>query len=340
METELLIVSRRGDGWQTDVQLSGLHAQCLAADPLHPQTVYCGTFGEGLWLSHDGGGSWSPASEGIDLKQVTAVAAGSRLGENGHGVAWAGTEPSSLFRSDDGGKTWRMQPALLTMPSKPTWSFPPRPYTHHVRWIEPDQAVPERLFVCIEAGAVLRTLDGGQTLEDRRPDAPIDAHTLRTHRLAPGWLYAAAGDGYGSPGQGYAYSYDSGDTWHRFGEGLRHHYLWSLAVDPQNPTLVLVSAARSPDAAHNLARAESTLYRRLGNGPWEEVRSGLPDPQGTLSAVLAANEAELGVFYAASNRGLYRSADTGLTWEQLDIPWPERYQRSHPAALLVTGEPS
>ena len=26
-------------------------------------------------------------------------------------------------------------PALTELPSVPTWSFPPRPYTHHVRWI-------------------------------------------------------------------------------------------------------------------------------------------------------------------------------------------------------------
>jgi len=336
LENELLIVTRRGSAWQSEAQLAGLPIQCLAADPRRPANVYCGTFGKGLWRSQDGGASWSPANQGLSLDQVTALAV-SRPGEaNGQGTIWAGTEPSSLFRSDDEGSTWRMQPALLAMPSRATWSFPPRPSTHHVRWIEPDAAVPGRLFVCIEAGALLRSFDGGKTFEDRRPDSPRDSHTLRTHRLAPGWVYAAAGDGYGHPGRGYAYSYDGGDTWGFFGEGLRYHYLWGLAVDPGNPALVIVSAARSPEAAHDRARAESTLYRRLGNAPWQEVTAGLPDPSGTLSAVLATNETEPGVFYAASNRGLYRSADGGLSWERLGVQWPEP---NRPQALVVTGEP-
>jgi hypothetical protein len=27
---------------------------------------------------------------------------------------------------------------LRQLHSAPTWSFPPRPYTHHVRWMTPD----------------------------------------------------------------------------------------------------------------------------------------------------------------------------------------------------------
>jgi hypothetical protein len=41
------------------------------------------------------------------------------------GAVYAGTEPSALFRSDDGGETWRELTALLELPSRPTWSFPP-----------------------------------------------------------------------------------------------------------------------------------------------------------------------------------------------------------------------
>jgi hypothetical protein len=54
------------------------------------------------------------------------------------GAIYAGTEPSALFRSDDGGRTWRELRALLDLPSSPTWSFPPRPWTSHVRWIPPN----------------------------------------------------------------------------------------------------------------------------------------------------------------------------------------------------------
>ena len=51
------------------------------------------------------------------------------------GAVYAGTEPSALYRSDDGGETWHELESLLELPSRPTWSFPPRPWTSHVRWI-------------------------------------------------------------------------------------------------------------------------------------------------------------------------------------------------------------
>jgi hypothetical protein len=43
-------------------------------------------------------------------------------------------------------------PELRALPSANTWSFPPRPHTHHVRWIEADVSVAHRVFVAIEAG--------------------------------------------------------------------------------------------------------------------------------------------------------------------------------------------
>jgi len=56
-----------------------------------------------------------------------------------------------------------------------------------------------------------------------------------------------------------------------------------------------------------------------------------------LSSVLAANQAEPGVFYAANNLGLYRSADAGRSWEQLDIPLAERRHARRPADVTVVG---
>jgi hypothetical protein len=57
--------------------------------------------------------------------------------------------------------------------------------------------------------------------------------------------------------------------------------------------------------------------------------------------VLAANEAEPGVFYAANNLGLYRSADAGRSWEGLDvldIPWSQERDAHRPASMVVVDE--
>ena len=87
------------------------------------------------------------------------------------GAVYAGTEPSRLFRSEDQGESWRELEALLELPSRPTWSFPPRPWTSHVRWIAPSPHDADLLLVGIELGGLMRSDDGGQSWEDHRPGA-------------------------------------------------------------------------------------------------------------------------------------------------------------------------
>lgn len=303
--------------WTASLVLAGHECKCLAVDPHRPQQVYCGTFDAGLWCSDDAGATWNPVTGELPHPAVTAVAVSPLEEQRGAGVLWAGTEPSALFRSEDSGHTWQEQQGLQTLPSKPTWSFPPRPWTHHVRWIEPDPTVAERLFVGIELGGVMRSLDGGQTWEDRKPNSQHDCHTLRTHPLAPGLLYEAAGGG-------FAESRDGGATWQRDDDGMRHHYLWGLAVDPGDPETVVVSASPGPRAAHNDQYAEAMLYRRTQGESWQPLSEGLPEAKGTRAYVLATHPAEPGVFYAATRRDLYRSANGGVSWQKQAIDWPEQ----------------
>jgi photosystem II stability/assembly factor-like uncharacterized protein len=336
MGHELLVAGRWNGSWRTERRLEGSSPQAVAAEPSRPEVVYCGTFDRGLWRSVDAGDSWERVGEDVvrDLVMAVAVSAVERSGE--HGVVYVGTEPSAVYRSEDGGETWRELGGLSELPSAPEWNFPPRPETHHVRWISPDPNTSGRLFVAIEAGALIQTPDGGETWEDRTPDGPRDTHTLATHKDAPDRLYSAAGDGFTAAGRGYAESGDAGATWERFAEGLRHHYLWSVAVDPGDPETVVVSAASSPWQAHDPGTAESTIYRKTAGEPWQEVLEGLPPVEGRNVAVLAANQDEPGVFYALTNEGLYRSSDAGSSWERLEIGQKDHYGR--PTGLTVIGD--
>lgn len=336
MEDELLVAHPLNGRWQTESHLAGTQAICLATDPKRGGRVYCGTSGRGLFRSSDAGHSWQPVGEGIRSAKVTAVAVSEVDRANDYGVVYAGTELSAMFRSEDGGNTWRELKAFAQLPSAPTWSFPLRPETNHVRWITPDPLLSGRVFVAIEAGALVRTLDGGEHWEDRRQDGPYDTHTLVMHLKAPDRLYSAAGDGYSHPGKGYNESHDGGDTWLRPDEGLKHHYLVSVAVDPADPNTIVISGATSPAEAHRRSDARSFIYRRLGETTWQATSEGLPEAKGTIVAVLATNKSEPHVFYALTNKALYRSPDAGQHWEQVNIPWKRGYQDQHQQAILVT----
>jgi photosystem II stability/assembly factor-like uncharacterized protein len=311
-----LLIARRTSAWGVEQHLRGQSPECVAVDPLNPSRVYCGTAGAGLFKTLDGGRKWEPVGPGIDYPMITSVAVAHAESPEGFASVYAGTEPSAVFRSDTGGETWAELAGLRALPSAATWSFPPRPHTHHVRWIEADVSADDRLFVAIEAGALVRTFDSGRTWHDRVRGGPYDTHTAATHALAPGRIYSAAGDGYFE-------STNAGDSWSSPEDGLRHGYLVGVAVDPADPETVVVSAAESPFVAYRPQSAETYVYRRGGDGPWEQAMSGLPDAKGTTANRFATHPSEPGVIYAVNNRGLFRSDDAGGNWKLLEVTWPQ-----------------
>lgn len=288
----------------------------MAVDPRDPARVYCGTAGAGLFRSGDSGRNWEAVGPGIDHPTITAVAVGYADAADAFGIIYAGTEPSAVYRSETGGQSWVDLAGLRALPSAVAWSFPPRPDTHHVRWIEADVTAADRVFVAIEAGALVRTFDGGRTWHDRVRGGPYDTHTAATHPLAPGRIYSAAGDGYFE-------SSDAGESWRSPENGLRHRYLVAVAVDPADPDTVVVSATAGPGTAYRPQRAEAYVYRRTGLERWEQAMLGLPEARGTTASRFGTHPSEPGVIYAANNRGLFRSDDAGRSWKALDISWPE-----------------
>ena len=312
LDDRLLVIE--GEDWAARERPVADSLECVAAAPERPDRVLLGTADAGLQRSTDGGDSWETALSTDD--RVTAVT----VSPHDPDVVWAGTEPSRVCRSTDGGASWTERPGLQDLPSADRWSFPPRPHTHHVRWIAVDPADPERLYVAIEAGALVRTEDGGETWQDHPEGARRDNHTLGTHPDAPGRVYTAAGDG-------YAESRDGGDSWSYPQEGLDHRYVWGLAVGA-DPADVVVSAATGARSAHR-TDGTSYVYRRTDEG-WERSMAGLPDADGLARAVLAAHD---GRCYGLTNHGVFTS-ERGSEWASLGLAWPAEYDQV-PRGLAV-----
>jgi photosystem II stability/assembly factor-like uncharacterized protein len=282
--------------------------RCVAADG---DELLVGTFGEGLERRTADG--FVTVLDG----SVTAIA------RNHHDGSWlAGTEPSAVYRSEDG-REWTAFPDLTDLPSSAEWSFPPRPDTHHVRWIDADATQRGRWYVAIEAGALVRTDDAGDTWRDRPEGARRDNHEVHTHADDPGRVYVAAGDG-------YAESFDGGDSWTYPQEGLDERYCWSLAVDPADPDTHVVASARSASQAHRQGR--SSVYRRTGEDEEWSVVDDLPHGDGAYRALVTATEG--GTFHALSNHGLFLSEDAGDSWTRV-VPVPEEYAQAPPRGLTV-----
>lgn len=334
LQDSLLVARSSKAGWKVHESLRGTHPESIAFDPINPGIAYCGTFGKGIWKTADGGQNWNKIGNGfISSPNVSSVSVSPlERGTEGYNVVYAGTEPSKFYRSNDGGHSWGRMSGLNNLSSSQSWSFPPRPWTHRVRWIEPDVNSPGYVFVAIEAGALVQSRDGGITWIDRVKQGPFDTHTLATHRKAAKRLYSSAGDGYFE-------SFDYGETWNKPIAGLKHHYLYGISVDSQDPQTVIVSASSGPWQAHNAEDAESFIYRRSeGTGQWELISKGLPESGGTMIPILAASSKNAGEFYLVSNRGIFCSTDSGISWNALDISWPREYHSQHPWSLAIQEE--
>jgi photosystem II stability/assembly factor-like uncharacterized protein len=339
MRNGLLVAERDGaadhavtgkGNWQTICRLAEYDLECVAVHPAAPDRVFVGTFDAGLHRSGDGGERFERVGRDTIGEHVMSLAVDPERPK----TVWAGTEPSAVYRSTDGGESWERRDGLTDLSSSTEWSFPPRPDTHHVRWIEPDPHSPEHLYVGIEAGALIETHDAGTTWTDRVETARVDNHSLATHPDAPERAWSAAGDG-------YAETHDAGETWTHPQDGLDHRYCWSVAVNPTDPDTVLVSSASGPRSAHNSETAESYVYRKRSggsagsSGSWERLDDrGLPTGDGVVRAVLAPGRAA-GEFYAVNNHGLFVTTDAGDSWTRLGVEWPAAFESQTPRGLAV-----
>jgi hypothetical protein len=289
----LVRLERDGRSWTAERVLEGAGAQCVAAAG---DRVLAGTRGRGALLSGDAGATWEQVE--LPAPDVFSVAIGAA-----DGALYAGTEPSRLFVARDGG-SWTELEALQDIPSRDRWSFPPRPWTHHVRWIAPDPHHGDSLLVGIELGGLMRSDDGGATFSDHRPGAKLDAHSIAWHPTADGQAYQAAGDG-------AAWSRDGGQTWEPADAGRELGYCWAVAVDPADPERWYVSAASGPRAAHSGDSARGRLYRWADR--WEE----LPLPSDSMPYALATTDGAL--LAGMSDGQILLSEDGGETWDDIGV---------------------
>ena len=294
--------------WRVQIFLRGSGAQCLAVDPSDPDTLYAGLRERGVQRTGDGGLTWVDCA--LPERGVFSLAV-----SPADSAVYAGTEPSRLFRSDDRGESWRELEGLLELPSRPAWSFPPRPWTSHVRWIAPCPHDGDLILVGIELGGLMRSSDGGTTWQDHRPGAQRDVHSLAWHPIADGRAYEAGGGG-------AAFSVDAGESWQPADEGRDRHYTWSVAVDPDDPEHL--SAARGRALARPRRRAPRTATgnavcagcRRRPPLRGAGRRSGLgePRPRRQLARLHPSRRLHLGSRRARLRERLSARDHTGRFW--------------------------
>ena len=306
--------SNTNGNWQVEFLLEDQDVRCLASDPLSPGVVYAGTQGNGVLRSSDNGKTWHPAGlAGMVVKSV----APSPIEQ---GKVYAGTKPACIFVSSDSGEDWQEIDSFTHIRSRRWWFSPAEPpFSAYVQGIALSPSDPNVIVAGIEAGAVVRSEDGGKTWSDHRKGALRDCHSITFHATDGDYVYEGGGSGAGG-----AFSRDGGRTWQQPREGLDRHYGWASAADPTQPEIWYVSTSSGfsfPEfapAAHIDGKANAYIYRASEDGIWKKLNGGLPQPLDYMAYSLITDPEAPGHIYAGMSNGeVWHSDDHGDSWQQL-----------------------
>jgi photosystem II stability/assembly factor-like uncharacterized protein len=157
-----------GKTWQPASQgLSTRHVRWLAFHPDVSGFEFAGTEPAGIFVSHNGGGTWRACPEVAHLRDLHhwslpySPEAGCVRGFAFRGTrAYAAVEVGGVLRSDDSGETWRLADGS---DGKPDLDGPPEPFIYpdvHSIFVHP--FLPN-LVVAPTGGGLYRSTDGGKT---------------------------------------------------------------------------------------------------------------------------------------------------------------------------------
>jgi len=244
-------------------------------------------------------------------------------------TVYAGIEDAALFRSTDGGQTWRELPGLRDAKGH-LWQ--PGAGGMCLHTIVLDSQNPERIFVAISASGVFRSDDAGKTWRPMNrglkskyelpdPDAEVGhcVHRIAMHQSRPNVLFM-------QKHWDVMRSDDAGESWHEVSGNLPTDFGFPIDVHAHEPETIYVVPIKS-DSEHYVSEGKLRVYRsRTGGNEWEALTNGLPQRDcyvNVLRDAMAVDSLDPCVIYFGTSGGqVYGSADAGDSWRPIvrDLP--------------------
>jgi photosystem II stability/assembly factor-like uncharacterized protein len=297
----------------------------LAADSLHPDTLYAAT-PSGLSKSTDAGEHWTVLGE----TRTQKIAADK--GKSVHSVfalgdrVWAGTPDGRIAQSADGGQTWRIVHTLqgegacvFSMAGSGAGSSSGNAAGNAPAAAAGNAAASRAVLLAATGQGILRSEDGGATW------SVVSATPAHAVALSADGAVAFAALGKA----GVARSGDGGRTWAAAGTGIAADCeTWDVALDPANPARAYCigsagwngDAYYSEDGGASWTRSRSVVRDiaagpTLPDDPVDSATGGAPlsDPRNLAVNPRAGNE----LFIAANWRPV-QSGDGGRTLRERD----------------------
>ncbi len=244
-------------------------------------------------------------------------------------TVYAGVEDAALFRSTDGGKSWREVAGLRGHGSGSHWQPGAGGLCLHTVVLDPSD--PGRIFVAISAAGAFRTDDGGTTWRpinrglrsEYIPDPTAEighcVHRIAMHPARPNVLFM-------QKHWDVMRSDDAGDNWREVSGNLPTDFGFPIEVHAHEPDTVYVVPIKS-DSEHYPPEGKLRVYRsRSGGNEWEALTKGLPQRDCYVNVLRDAMAVDslvpCGVYFGTTGGQVYASADAGDHWAPIvrDLP--------------------
>ena len=313
-----------------------------------------GHLGPALLRSVDGGETWKESAQPPAFPKGEARA---RAVDHvfwltpGHasqpGVWYAGTSPQGLFRSEDGGVTWRPVSGYNDHPDQATWAGGDKDQTPDggkLHSILVDPRDPRHLYVGMSGGGFFESKDEGATWQPlsrgienqylpKLPDGQEhtfgdDPHCVALHPLRPDRLWQQNHFGI------YRLDRDEGERWTRVGR--------AMPAEVGDIGFNMVLHPREPDTAWVFPMDGTTVWPRTspggkpalyvtrdGGASWSRQDGGFPREQAWWTvkrqAMAADTHDPVGLYLGTTSGEVWASVDEGRTFACIARHLPEIY---------------
>jgi photosystem II stability/assembly factor-like uncharacterized protein len=244
-------------------------------------------------------------------------------------TVYAGIEDAALFRSTDGGQSWKELPGLRGNDTGPRWQPGAGGMCLHTILLDPSN--PKRMYIAISAAGAFRTDDGGkswkpinrglksQFLPDPSAEVGHCVHHVAMHGARPNTLFM-------QKHWDVMRSDDAGDNWREVSGNLPTDFGFVIDVHAHEPETIYVVPIKS-DSEHFPLEGKLRVYRsRTGGNEWEPLSKGLPQSDcyvNVLRDAMAVDSLDsCGVYFGTTGGQVYASADAGNNWAPIvrDLP--------------------
>ena len=255
------------------------------------------------------------------------------------GSLWCGTIPGGLFRTDDGGESWRLNRGLWDQPSRERWfgGGYPHPGIHSVLVAPDGQRVVAGVscggvWVSEDAGASWRVGTEGMFAEYMPPESREDPAIQDPHRLS--WCGADRRRIWCQHHNGFFRSDDGGRTWTAL-DVPPSSFGFAVAAHPHDPGTAWSVPLVKDECRVPVDRRMVVARTRDGGASWESVGRGLP--AGDSFAMVYRHGLDVHhtgdiLAMATTTGALWVSEDRGDSWDLITAQLAPVYcVRFHPA---------